>query len=127
GAANITIDDSGGTDGRDALIVYGTNSADAVTLDKQLVNGVIYGRVLLAAAGTTSSDTLYYKDVERFVVSTLGGKDTMQLNDNLTTTEIYAGAGDDQITIGFVATFINNEGIEVVDLPHTTNGVSAVT
>ncbi|MCL4179348.1 MAG: calcium-binding protein, partial [Verrucomicrobia bacterium] len=127
GTGNVWIEDSGGSVGSDTLWIFGTSAADNVTLDKQTIGSVVYGKVLVQTASASGTDTVYYREIENFAVSTLGGDDVLQLNDNLNTTHIYTGAGADSITIGYVATVQNDEDVPVADLANTTNGVSAET
>ena len=90
---------------------------------------------LKAAIKGTSPDgeKLIYQNVDRLTVRTLGGNDTVLVNDTSIETIVEMNEGNDVVNIGTVPVIPdrgkgdieNPTGIPIVDLHHLTNGVTA--
>ena len=117
----VTDGGPGGGVGVDFLYVYGSDDADNVHLN--VVDGDARVEV---GVGATTGIVHYNAGIERLIVDTQAGDDTVLLDDNIAETEVYLGAGKDTVTIGTVVTkpSVRDASVPVVDLDKTSAGVS---
>ena len=126
--ADIVIADSGGDTGLDFLEIYGRSGADLVRLE--VLNPFTLSEDARVIVGAGNPDVIHYDArIERLIVDTGAGADTVRLDDNRADTEVYLGSGKDTVAIGTVETrdSANGDGVPVVDLANTTPGVTART
>ena len=130
-AAHINIVDSGGTSGDKVVMVNGTGQGDSLTLNAVGVTGYRVGTV--TDSGTSNMSLSFQgSGIVRLVVDTLGGNDSVLVNDTAVPTFVALGSGTDNLQVGTVPlipdtsnrTLEYPDGVPVVNTKAMTNGNS---
>ncbi|MDF2733121.1 MAG: hypothetical protein K0S92_1758, partial [Desertimonas sp.] len=127
--ARVDIIDSGGGDGVDEVVIFGTNQGDNIRLNAA---GSGAFRIGIVDALSTATTRVTYRQVERVSIYLMGGNDTVLSDDTAVTNVIDLGGGDDRLIVGTVPlvpdtgnrTLEFPDGVPVADTEAMPNGNS---
>jgi len=114
------------------LIVNTTQGADRIVLDSAGKNTDEAAGVVFVGRISEGREQVNYRQQDGLTINSLGGDDSLLVDDTAVITEINLGRGDDAIVIGIVPTILDQgnrtpefpDGVPVADTANMTSGNS---